>query len=76
MGFPVPALGDAHAAFTVAAALLGEGMSSPLLDRLRERRVGVAARHDVGRHLEPARTVAGCAASSAPSVAIARRPCS
>jgi len=38
VGFPVPALADAHAAFVVAAALLGEGMSSPLLDRLRERR--------------------------------------
>ena len=38
VGFPVPALADEHAAFVVAAALLGEGMSSPLLDRLRERR--------------------------------------
>ncbi|MFO1197706.1 MAG: pitrilysin family protein [Burkholderiaceae bacterium] len=38
MGFPVPPLGGAHAACTVAAALFGEGMSSPLLDRLRERR--------------------------------------
>jgi len=38
VGFPVPALADGHAAFVVAAALLGEGMSSPLLDRLRERR--------------------------------------
>ena len=38
VGFPVPALAAEHAAFVVAAALLGEGMSSPLLDRLRERR--------------------------------------
>jgi predicted Zn-dependent peptidase len=38
LGFPIPALADEHHAFVVAAALLGEGMSSPLLDRLRERR--------------------------------------
>ena len=38
LGFPIPALPAAHPAFVVAAALLGEGMSSPLLDRLRERR--------------------------------------
>jgi len=38
IGFPIPALTEDHAAFVVAAALLGEGMSSPLLDRLRERR--------------------------------------
>ncbi len=39
LGFEAPALGDArHAAWTLAAALLGEGMSSPLLDELRERR--------------------------------------
>jgi predicted Zn-dependent peptidase len=38
LGFPIPALPEDHAAFVVAAALLGEGMSSPLLDRLRERR--------------------------------------
>jgi predicted Zn-dependent peptidase len=38
LGFPVPGmLGDYHAA-VVAAALFGEGMSSPLLDRIRERR--------------------------------------
>jgi predicted Zn-dependent peptidase len=37
LGFPLPALGGAHQAGTVAAALLGEGMSSPLMDRLRER---------------------------------------
>jgi predicted Zn-dependent peptidase len=35
LGFPVPALPDRHQAFVVAAALFGEGMSSPLLDRLR-----------------------------------------
>jgi predicted Zn-dependent peptidase len=38
LGFPVPALPGEHHAFVVAAALFGEGMSSPLLDRLRERR--------------------------------------
>ena len=38
LGFPVPALAEEHDAYRVAAALLGEGMSSPLLDRLRERR--------------------------------------
>jgi predicted Zn-dependent peptidase len=38
VGFPTPPLPDAHQAFVVAAALLGEGMSSPLLDQLRERR--------------------------------------
>ncbi|MGE5667560.1 MAG: M16 family metallopeptidase [Betaproteobacteria bacterium] len=38
LGFPTPALPAAHQAFVVAAALLGEGMSSPLLDQLRERR--------------------------------------
>jgi predicted Zn-dependent peptidase len=38
LGFPVPPLPAAHQAFLVAAALLGEGMSSPLLDTLRERR--------------------------------------
>ena len=38
LGFPVPGLlGEYHAA-VVAAALFGEGMSSPLLDRVRERR--------------------------------------
>jgi len=38
LGFPVPGLlGEYHAA-VVAAALFGEGMSSPLLDRIRERR--------------------------------------
>jgi predicted Zn-dependent peptidase len=38
LGFPIPALPDEHPPFVVAGALFGEGMSSPLLDRLRERR--------------------------------------
>ncbi|MET0518742.1 MAG: pitrilysin family protein [Burkholderiaceae bacterium] len=39
LGFEAPALGDdAHLAYVLAAALLGEGMSSPLLDEVRERR--------------------------------------
>ena len=39
LGFPLPPLGDAgHHAGTVAAALFGEGMSSPLMDEIRERR--------------------------------------
>jgi predicted Zn-dependent peptidase len=38
IGFPIPGLAGAHQAATVAAALLGEGMSSPLMDELRERR--------------------------------------
>jgi predicted Zn-dependent peptidase len=37
-GFPVPPLSGEPVAYVVAAALLGEGMSSPLLDRVRERR--------------------------------------
>ena len=38
LGFPIPALqGDYHAS-AVAATLFGEGMSSPLLDQIRERR--------------------------------------
>jgi predicted Zn-dependent peptidase len=38
LGFPIPGLlGEYHGA-VVAAALFGEGMSSPLLDRIRERR--------------------------------------
>ena len=38
-GFPIPSLKDpAHHASLVAAALFGEGMSSPLLDQIRERR--------------------------------------
>ena len=38
-GLPMPALGDeAQHAHAVATALFGEGMSSPLLDEIRERR--------------------------------------
>jgi predicted Zn-dependent peptidase len=38
LGFEAPALADdAHLPFVLAAALLGEGMSSPLLDEVRER---------------------------------------
>jgi predicted Zn-dependent peptidase len=38
LGFALPSLSGAHQAGVVAAALLGEGMSSPLMDQLRERR--------------------------------------
>ncbi|HOM15372.1 MAG TPA: pitrilysin family protein [Rubrivivax sp.] len=38
LGFPIPGLGGAHTPAVVAAALLGDGMSSPLMDELRERR--------------------------------------
>jgi predicted Zn-dependent peptidase len=38
LGFPIPALAADDASSEVAAALFGEGMSSPLLDVLRERR--------------------------------------
>ena len=38
LGFPAPTLAQVHQPYVVAAALLGEGMSSPLLDQLRERR--------------------------------------
>lgn len=38
LGFPIPSLADDDPAFTVAAAVFGEGMSSPLLDRIREQR--------------------------------------
>ena len=38
LGFPIPGLKDDYHASMVAAALLGEGMSSPLMDQLRERR--------------------------------------
>jgi len=38
LGFPIPTLKEEHHASLVAAALFGEGMSSPLLDELRERR--------------------------------------
>jgi predicted Zn-dependent peptidase len=37
LGFPLPTLRDDDAAGPLAAALFGEGMSSPLLDSLRER---------------------------------------
>ncbi|HRI18524.1 MAG TPA: pitrilysin family protein, partial [Burkholderiaceae bacterium] len=37
LGFPIPALTADDAASEVAAALFGEGMSSPLMDALRER---------------------------------------
>jgi predicted Zn-dependent peptidase len=38
LGFPIPGLPGPYQAAVVAAALFGEGMSSPLLDRIRERR--------------------------------------
>ena len=38
VGFPIPSLPGEHVAYVLAAALLGEGMSSPLLDCVRERR--------------------------------------
>jgi predicted Zn-dependent peptidase len=38
LGFPIPPLTDDDPAATVAAALFGEGMSSPLMDEIRERR--------------------------------------
>ncbi|MBA4177271.1 MAG: insulinase family protein, partial [Leptothrix sp. (in: Bacteria)] len=39
LGFAAPPLrDDAHLAWVMAAALFGEGMSSPLLDQIRERR--------------------------------------
>ncbi len=39
VGLPIPALADeSHHASVLAAALFGEGMSSPLLDEIRERR--------------------------------------
>jgi len=37
LGFPIPSLPDDDAASTVAASLFGEGMSSPLMDAIRER---------------------------------------
>ena len=51
LGFPIPALRGAHQASVLAAALFGEGMSSPLMDELRERRALVyyaACSADVG----------------------------
>ena len=38
LGFPIPTLHENYFAGVVAAALFGEGMSSPLMDELRERR--------------------------------------
>ncbi len=38
LGFPLPSLADDDAAGGVAAAVLGDGMSSPLLAELREKR--------------------------------------
>jgi len=38
LGFPIPSLRDDDAASLVAAAVFGEGMSSPLLARVREQR--------------------------------------
>lgn len=38
VGFPIAALREQHQPALVAAAAFGEGMSSPLLDQLRERR--------------------------------------
>jgi len=38
LGFPIPGLLDEYQGAVLAAALFGEGMSSPLLDQIRERR--------------------------------------
>ena len=38
LGFPIPSLRDDDPTGSVAAALFGEGMSSPLMDQIRERR--------------------------------------
>jgi predicted Zn-dependent peptidase len=38
LGFPIPTLKDDPHAAIVAAALFGEGMSSPLMEQIRERR--------------------------------------
>jgi predicted Zn-dependent peptidase len=38
LGFPIPGLLGEYQSAVVAAALFGEGMSSPLLDQIRERR--------------------------------------
>ena len=38
LGFAIPALAEEEPAFTVAAAVFGEGMSSPLMDQIREQR--------------------------------------
>ena len=38
LGFPIPTLKEDYHASVVSAALFGEGMSSPLMDQIRERR--------------------------------------
>ena len=38
LGYPIPSLTEDYYAGLVAAAVFGEGMSSPLMDELRERR--------------------------------------
>jgi predicted Zn-dependent peptidase len=38
LGYPIASLREDHHPGTVAAALFGEGMSSPLMDEIRERR--------------------------------------
>jgi predicted Zn-dependent peptidase len=38
LGFPIPGLAADESAHLVAAALLGEGMSSPLMEEIREKR--------------------------------------
>ncbi len=38
LGFPLPSLRERHHAGVMAAAVFGEGMSSPLMDEIRERR--------------------------------------
>jgi predicted Zn-dependent peptidase len=38
LGYPIASLREDHHAGSVAAALFGEGMSSPLMDEIRERR--------------------------------------
>jgi predicted Zn-dependent peptidase len=38
LGYPIPSLREDHHPAMVAAALFGEGMSSPLMDEIRERR--------------------------------------
>ena len=38
LGFPIPSLLEQHHAAVLAAAVFGEGMSSPLMDEIRERR--------------------------------------
>ena len=38
LGYPIASLREDHHAGVVAAALFGEGMSSPLMDEIRERR--------------------------------------